>query len=140
MLGGAGELFFDGIAGAERHGHELADHAFFDAVAVQPRLVRYDQVVLRVAVEPLRPGVAGNGTDLAGGDLDRERIVGVAIEAEPHCFGLMHRQQHAAAALPGGREPVRVVVDVAQREAAEAGRQRVVAAVVRNAQRALEVD
>ena len=86
-----------------------------------PEQRRRRQVVLRVAVQPLGPGVAGDGADLAGGDLDRERVAGPAMEVEPQRLGLMHRQQHAAAPLPSDRDPSRVVVHVAQRRPGGSG-------------------
>ena len=74
MLGLAGDLFLGGVAGAQGHGHELADDALFHAVAVEPGLLGGDHVVLGLAVEIVGPRLAGHGVDLAGGDLDREGV------------------------------------------------------------------
>jgi hypothetical protein len=73
-LGGAGQLFLDGIAFARRHGDELTDNAFFDAIAVQPRLLWGHEIILRVTAEAALPWLASNGADFACGHLDGEGI------------------------------------------------------------------
>lgn len=83
---GAGQLFFSGVAGTERHGHELTNDALLHSEAVEPRLNRGDEIVLRVGVQIVRPRLIGDSIDLPGRDLDGERIAGsvpVAHETDP---------------------------------------------------------
>ena len=83
---------------------------------------------MRVAAEAVLPRFAGDGADLAGGHLDGEGIGGlpvrqvVTFKPQPQGFGLPHGEQHAAALEPGGGHARREVVDVPQREGAQAGR------------------
>ena len=74
MLRGAGQLLLGGVPFAERHGDELADDALSDAVPIQPRLVGDHQVVLRIGVEVVVPGLATDRTHLPGGHLHRAGI------------------------------------------------------------------
>jgi hypothetical protein len=136
----ARDLALDRGARAERHGHELADHAVAGVDAVQPRLLRRDQVVLRVGREVHRERVARERVDLADADLDRVRLVVVAAEAQPQRLALVHRDDHAAVITPRLGDAVAVVLHAGDREPAEPGRQRVRAPVVGDPQRADERD
>ena len=57
-----------------------------------------------------------------------------------HVEAARPRAEHPAPLPPRGRQFLRVILHVVERKAAETGWQGVVAAVVRNAQRALEAD
>ena len=60
MFGLTGNLLFRCVTGAKGHCYELADDAFLDAVAVEPRLFWSDDIVLWTALEAFRPLAAGN--------------------------------------------------------------------------------
>ncbi len=136
----AGELPLHGVAQAQGHGHELADQPLARGDAVEPGLGRGDQVVLGLAVQPLGPGLARNGADLADRHLHRAGLVVRAGEAEPHGLALVHGEEDAAVVAPVVGDVVGVVVHPADREAPQPWRQRVLPAVVGDAQRALEGD
>ena len=139
MPGRARQLLFRRISLAERHGDELADNALLHAIAVEPGLVGERQIILRVRIQAVGPGIAGHGANLSGGDLHRARIVSIAaIEVDPRRFGPVHREDRAAAAQPALRQAPRVIVEMAQRETSRAGRERIILSIVGNAQRALE--
>src|SRR5262249_10237929 len=78
----AGDLLLGRVTIAERHGDELANDAFFDAIAVKPGLARCDHVVLWIAMQAVGPFLAGDGVNLAGGNLDGAWITG-------HAFGIV---------------------------------------------------
>src|SRR5262249_31837088 len=124
MLGFAGDLLLDGVAGAQRHGDELADHAFLDAIAVEPGLRGHDHIVLRIFGEALRRGLAVDGVDLAGRYLHREWIVSTT-KAYPQRLRLEHRQHHAAAWPPVFRYARAEVVDMTKREVAQSRGKRI---------------
>jgi hypothetical protein len=127
VLAAPGELLFDGIARAQRHCDELPDHAFLYDESIEPGLLRDHDVVLRTAVEPRAPRLAGDRIDLARGDLHRERILRVAlrvgprIEVYPECLALVHRQHHPTTLQPMDRYARLEVVHLPERKPAEAG-------------------
>jgi hypothetical protein len=140
----AGHLALHRDARAERHRHELLDGAVPRADAVEPRLRRRHQVVLaallaRVA-QRVGPRLAGQRADLAHGHLHGARLVRRPVERDPHGLALVHGQEHPAALAPALGHAVLVVLHVAQRERAQRRRQRVLPAVVGDAQRAVEGD
>jgi len=138
VLRRARDLLLGGVARAERHGHELADDALLDAVAVEPRLVGDGQVVLRPPGESRAQRLAGHRVDLAGRDPHGARVV--AVEVQPQGLRLIHREHHAAVLDPLAGHVGGEVVHVPDREEAESGGQRVVAVVVRDAEGPLEPD
>jgi hypothetical protein len=97
-------------------------------------------------VQLLRPCLAGDRVDLAGGNFYGEGIGGISggavagTKMQPHGFALVHGQHYAAAIDPCGRHAPREIVHVSERKVAEPRRQRVLLAVVGYAQGALEVD
>ena len=114
------------------------------ADAVEPRLGRRHQVVLAALLagvaQRVGPRLAGQRADLAHRHLHGARGVARAVERDPHGLALVHGQEHAALLAPARGHAVGVVVHVAQREHTERRRQRVPAAVVGDAQRAVEGD
>ena len=145
VCGQPGQLLFHGVAGAQGHGDELADAALADVEAVEPFLVGGDDVVLGVGGQAVVPRLAGEGVDLAGGDLDgagETQAQGLGnhppIEAQPQGFGLVEGHEDAAMMAPGLGQPFGVVVDQAQGEFAQARGQGVDVAVVGDAQGAVE--
>ena len=115
-----GELFLDRVALAERHGHELADHPFLDAITVEPGLLGQNHIVLRVPVQMIHPGVARDRADLAGRHLHGEGIA--RVEVDPQRLGLVHRRDHAAPRPPRLRQLCGVIVEMTQRKGTEARR------------------
>jgi len=75
MFSFASYLFLYRETFAKRHGYKLPDIPFGNIEAVQPRLVRNDNVVLRIAGEPVRPHFARNSVDLACRDFDGAGVV-----------------------------------------------------------------
>ena len=139
VLGGAGQLLLGRVALAERHRHELPDQSLGHAEAVEPRLVRRHQVVLGPRGQGVGKRFTGERVHLAGGDHDRHRIPArAAVYVDPERLGLIHRHEHAAVPAPAVREAIRAVIDMVQREGAQAGRQAILAIIVGNAQRALK--
>ena len=141
----ARDLALDRVARAERHGHELADPPVADIDAVEPRLIGQDDVVLLPTVasrlKPVGPGVPGHRVHLADADLHRGARLPIGQrEADPERLALVHRDEDAAAAAPLVGNAIGESAHRQHRERAEAGRQRVLATVVRDAQRALELD
>ncbi len=57
MLSRAGDLFLGRIAVAKRHRDKLPDNTLFHAIAVEPGLVRNDQIVLGVCVKLIDPRI-----------------------------------------------------------------------------------
>ena len=89
---------------SQGHADELTDDPLLDAVAVQPRLFRDHNVVLRIAVQVIDPGVTGKRTNLSGRNLDRKRVIERILvsraKVDPHGLGLVHRHHYAAATKP----------------------------------------
>src|SRR5690606_37435507 len=130
---------------------ELSDGPLTGADAVEPRLRREDDVVLpgvvptkhtsaRTNVELFAPALAGDRADFADADLERVWLPMRRREVQPHRLALVHRQHHAATLAPLARHPRRVVVDAPERERSEPGRQWIAAAVVGDAEGALDAD
>ncbi len=120
VLGQAGQLLLHGVAGPQRHGDELADAALTDIEAIEPFLMGGDDVVLGGGGQAVVPGLAGDGVDLAGGDLDgagEAQAQGLGdqapIEAQPQGFGLVEGHEDTAMTTPGRGQPFGVVVDQA---------------------------
>lgn len=116
MLSVPGQLFFRRVLFSQRHRDELADYAFLIAIAVEPGLLRNDDVILRVGVQVRRPFVAADCVDLAGGDLDGEGVLDVAarrVEANSQSFRLVHRHDHTAAFEPDFWDASNEVVEMA---------------------------
>ena len=125
-----GELRLDGGARAQGHGDELADLPVAHLDAVEPGLGRADQVVLGVGPERLVPGVAGQRVDPTEADLDRVRLPPGRLETEPEGLALVHREEHAARLARRLGHAIGELLDPADRERAQAGRQGVGPAVV----------
>src|SRR5690606_18445251 len=104
------------------------------------RVAPAEEAFRRAQVELFAPGLAGDRADFAETDLERVRLPEGRSELQPHRFALVHRQHHTAALAPFVRNARGVVVDAAEREAGEAGRERVALAVVGDAEGALEAD
>ncbi len=139
MLRRARELLLRRVALPQRHRHELPDHAFTHRVAIQPRLIRHHHVVLRRCVERVVPAATRHRVDLAGRDLHREGITVARVEPDPQRLRLVHREHHAATPEPRLRDPPREVIHVTQRERPQPGRQRILASIIRDPQRTLEL-
>src|SRR5262245_36486207 len=138
VLGLARDLFLDRVARPQRHGDKLAYHVLGDAEAVEPGLLRHDDIVALRAVELGLPGFAADGVDLAGGDLDGEGIAAArppttAAEGDPHRLGLVERHHHARSLTPALGHAVGEIFDVPQRKRAQPRWERIVLAVVGNA-------
>ena len=72
-------------------------------------------------------------------DFHCERVL-PAVKIDPHGLRLVHGREHTAAAEPFIGRLLGVVVQMPQREAAHPRRQRIVAVIVGDAQRLLELD
>jgi hypothetical protein len=116
----------------------LPDEPIAGVDAVQPGLIGDDEVVLGFRAERGVPRRTTHGIDTAHTDLDGVRRPVVADEINPHCFALVHGNEHAASLPPPLGNPRGVVSYAANREFTEPGRQRIGPAVVGNAERPLE--
>lgn len=120
------DLALGGVALPKGHGHELADNAFFDTVAVEPRLGGHHQVILGILRQTVGPGFAGDGIDFAGGHLDGKRILCAVrrdmfrVQIDPHGLGLKHGQHDAAVLDPFFRHLVGKVIHMFQGEGSKA--------------------
>ena len=116
----SGDLPFDCGSGAERHGNELPDESVPRADAVQPRLIRQHNVILRIFDQVLDPRQAADGTHLADTDLQSSGFG--SIEGQPHRLALVDRQHHPATSQPLSRCGVGVVGNPPQRKPAQTRR------------------
>jgi hypothetical protein len=124
---GAGELRLDSESLAQRDGHELTDESIAGVDAVEPRLVGDDHVVLRIGHQGLRAErLAGNGIDTADPHLQDVRLPPRRPEAQPERLGSTHRDDE----LP--------LVDTVYFHRSQARGQRVLAAVVGDAERPVQ--
>ena len=133
-----GELALDGVAHTQWHRDELPDGAVSGVDAVEPRLVRAHEVVLRIRGEVLAPGLTRQRIDLSDADLDGHQLG--AGERHPQGLALIHRDEHPALLAPRLRNPIGVVGDLPDREGPEARGQGIGLVVIRDAERPLEGD
>jgi len=116
-------LRFDRDTFTEWSGDELADDAVARLDAVEPRLVRDDEVVLRICLQLGRVAITSQRADAAGFDAHRDGMPVLAGQREPECFVAVHREQEAAGAEPLARHGAREFLDGAEWESAESGRE-----------------
>src|SRR5262249_7033467 len=144
VLGLARDLFLDRVTRPQRHGDELAYHVLSHAEAVEPGLLRHDDIVALRSVEFGLPGFAADGVDLAGGDLDSAGIASVGpptgAQRDPHRLGLVERHHHARSLTPALGHAIGEIFDMAQRKRAQPRWERIMLAIVGNAQRPLKLN
>src|SRR5262249_15644560 len=89
-------------------------------------------------------GFAADGVDLAGGDLDSAGIglagPPIGAERDPHRLGLVERHHHARSLTPARGHTIGEVFDMAQRKRTQPRWERIMLAIVGNAQRPLKLD